>query len=269
MGAVVSRVSRDRCPASPRGSGGRRSSACGAPRPRPARARRTRAAVSAFDRTVSMSDAVTSDHSHSLACSDRAGRGSRRPGPRGTRRPPPRSRRYPCRRAPSTSTHAAPSSRTRGRMRWSAAGVVRRGHAGGTGEVAVGLVHDDEVGELHDPALDALQLVAAGGRHEEQEHVDHGRDRDLRLADADGLDEHDVEARGLAHEQSLRGCGGRRRRACRAWATVGRTRRASARAAPCASCRRGSNRRCDGSTGRPRAPRPGVPSRPRAARAPR
>ena len=83
------------------------------------------------------------------------------------------------------------------------AGVVGGGVRGGRGEVAVGLVDHHEVGELHDPALEALQLVAAARRDEHEEEVDHRRDLHLRLADADRLDQHDVEAGGLAQQQRL------------------------------------------------------------------
>ena len=67
-------------------------------------------------------------------------------------------------------------------------------------ELSVGLVDDDEVGELHDPALQALELVASAGRDEHEEQVDHRGDLHLRLADTDRLDQHDVEARGLAQQ---------------------------------------------------------------------
>ena len=73
------------------------------------------------------------------------------------------------------------------------------------GVLAVGLVDRDDVGHLEDAALDALQLVAAPGQGQEQEGVDHLGDGDLGLTDADGLDEHDVEARGLEHEHPLAG----------------------------------------------------------------
>ena len=63
--------------------------------------------------------------------------------------------------------------------------------------VAVGLVDRDHVGDLQDALLDALELVAGAGQGQEQERVDHPGDRDLRLADADGLDEHDVVPRRL------------------------------------------------------------------------
>ena len=99
--------------------------------------------------------------------------------------------------------------------------VVARGVAGEIGERAVGLVHDDEVGELDDPALHALQVVARARREQQQEHVDHARDRDLRLPDADRLDEHDVEARGLAHEHRFARARARPRRACPSTATAG------------------------------------------------
>ncbi len=88
------------------------------------------------------------------------------------------------------------------------AGVVGAGAPGRRGQVAVGLVDDDQVGQLHDPPLDALQLVAAAGGHEQGEQVDHVGDRHLGLADADGLDEHDVEPGRLAQQHGLTGAAG-------------------------------------------------------------
>ena len=94
--------------------------------------------------------------------------------------------------------------------------VVGGGGRGRRGEVAVGLVDDDEIGELHDPALEPLQLVAAGRRDQHEEHVDHGRDRDLGLPDADGLDQHGVEPCGLAEQERLtRAAGNAAQRAAR------------------------------------------------------
>ena len=83
--------------------------------------------------------------------------------------------------------------------------VVGRRVPGQVGKRAIGLVDDNQVGELDDPALDPLQLVARARREQQHEHVDHSRDRDLGLADADRLDEHDVEAGGLAHQHRLAG----------------------------------------------------------------
>ena len=47
---------------------------------------------------------------------------------------------------------------------------------------------------LDDALLDALQIVAAAGQQQHEEEVDHVGDRDLGLADADRLDDDDVEA---------------------------------------------------------------------------
>ena len=69
------------------------------------------------------------------------------------------------------------------------------------GQLAVGLVDDDEVGELDDAALHSLQLVARARSEEQHEQVDHAGHRNLRLADSNGLDEHDVEAGGLTHQE--------------------------------------------------------------------
>ena len=46
------------------------------------------------------------------------------------------------------------------------------------------------------------------GRDQQQEQVDHVGDRDLGLADADGLDDHDVEAGRLAQQHRLAGAPG-------------------------------------------------------------
>ena len=73
----------------------------------------------------------------------------------------------------------------------------------GCGEVTIGLVDDDHVGELHDPALDALELVTAGRRGHQHEQVDQIRHRHLRLADADGLHDHQIEPGGLAQQHRL------------------------------------------------------------------
>ena len=69
--------------------------------------------------------------------------------------------------------------------------------------VEVGLVDDDEVGQLHHALLDRLQVVAGVGQLQQHEHVGHAGDGRLALADADRLDDHDVEAGGLAHQHRL------------------------------------------------------------------
>ena len=69
--------------------------------------------------------------------------------------------------------------------------------------VAVGLVHDEGVGELEHALLHPLELVAGARLEQHDEEVDHRRDGDLGLADADRLDEHDVVARRLADEHRL------------------------------------------------------------------
>ena len=69
--------------------------------------------------------------------------------------------------------------------------------------VAVGLVDGDHVGELDETFLDALQFVAGTRQHQREEEVGHVGDRSLRLADADRLHQHHVEARGLAKQHGL------------------------------------------------------------------
>jgi hypothetical protein len=62
------------------------------------------------------------------------------------------------------------------------------------------LVDRERVGDLDDALLDALKLVARARQHEHEEEVDHRRHGHLGLADADGLDDDHVVARGLADE---------------------------------------------------------------------
>ena len=101
------------------------------------------------------------------------------------------------------------------------------------------------------PRLTPCSSSPPGGRQQQHEDVEHLRHHRLRLADADGLDQHDVEARRLAERDRLarpagdaaqmRGRGG--------GADIGV--RVAGSAAPSASCRRGSSRRVrveDGST---------------------
>ena len=85
------------------------------------------------------------------------------------------------------------------------AGQLARGGPGLVLAVAVGLVDRDHVGDLEDALLDALQLVAGAGQGQEEERVDHPGHGHLGLADADGLDQHDVVRRRLEHRHRLHG----------------------------------------------------------------
>jgi hypothetical protein len=76
-------------------------------------------------------------------------------------------------------------------------GELTGGDAGLDEVVAVCLVDGDDIGELEHALLDPLQPVARAGDHQQQERVDHVGDGRLTLADADGLDDDDVEARCL------------------------------------------------------------------------
>jgi hypothetical protein len=76
-------------------------------------------------------------------------------------------------------------------------GELTGGDAGLDEVVAVCLVDGDDIGEFEHPLLDALQPVTGAGDHQQQERVDHIGDGRLALADADGLDDDDVEASGL------------------------------------------------------------------------
>ena len=66
---------------------------------------------------------------------------------------------------------------------------------------AIRLIHDDGVGQLKNAFLDALELIATTGQHEQQEEIDHPRDLMLRLTDTDGLNQNDVVTRRLAKQQ--------------------------------------------------------------------
>ena len=117
--------------------------------------------------------------------------------------------------------------------------------------VAVGLVDRDHVGQFDDAFLQALQFVAGAGQHQHQEKIGHVGDRGLRLADADRFHQHHVVAGRLAEQHGLARLGGDA--AERAGGGRGAHEGVGVdwQAAPCASCRRGSSRRCgveDGST---------------------
>ncbi|CAD5300193.1 hypothetical protein BOS5A_231163 [Bosea sp. EC-HK365B] len=81
--------------------------------------------------------------------------------------------------------------------------VLRGCGARGGRAVAIGLVDRKHVGELDDALLDALQFVAGIGQHQHQEEIGEIGDRRLRLADADRLDQDDVEAGGFAEQHGL------------------------------------------------------------------
>ena len=68
--------------------------------------------------------------------------------------------------------------------------IFHRRAIGALDLIAIGLVDGDDVGELEQAALDALQFVAGARDRHHDEHIDHVGDGDLRLADADRLDQH-------------------------------------------------------------------------------
>ena len=72
------------------------------------------------------------------------------------------------------------------------------------GAVAVGLVDDVDVTDLEDAGLGGLDAVAQAGCHQHHGGVGEPGDLDLALADADGLDDHDVAAGGVEDPQRLR-----------------------------------------------------------------
>ncbi len=74
---------------------------------------------------------------------------------------------------------------------------------GPIGALAVGLVDHEDVGDLHDPGLQRLHIVSGAGYHDDDRDVGGADDLDLVLPDADGLDEHDVEAGRIEHERHV------------------------------------------------------------------
>ena len=74
--------------------------------------------------------------------------------------------------------------------------------------VAVGLVDGQKVGQLEDALLDALQFVPRPGQQQDEETINHAADEHLALAHAHGLDQHDIEAGGLAEHDRLAGAPG-------------------------------------------------------------
>ena len=85
-------------------------------------------------------------------------------------------------------------------------------------------------------------------------------DLDLALADADGLDQHDVAAGGVEHPQRLRRRPRRARRGGRARPSSGCRRRGRWRGPASAPGRRAARRRRTATTGRPPARRPACPA---------
>lgn len=69
--------------------------------------------------------------------------------------------------------------------------------------VAVILGDHQDVRQFHDAALDALEVVSRPSDEQEHEDVHHGAHRGFRLADADGFNEDDVKARGLARDHGF------------------------------------------------------------------
>ena len=67
----------------------------------------------------------------------------------------------------------------------------------------VQLVDRDHVGDLHDPGLQRLNRVARAGHQREHDGVGDREHADLALPRADGLEEDDILARRVEHEQRL------------------------------------------------------------------
>ena len=172
------------------------------------------------------------------------------PARRGSARPRARTRRCPRRCSALTPSTGGFQRADGGRSSVSALAICAIAQLARRG-IEVGLVVDDDVGELDDAALDRLQLVAGVGQRAART-VDHAGDRDLALADADRLDDHDVEARRPRRPASPRAsCAATPPSVPPDGRRPDERLRVARRAAPCASCRRGSSRRetrLDGST---------------------
>ena len=64
------------------------------------------------------------------------------------------------------------------------------------------------IGQLKQAAFDALKLIARAGESDHDEHIHHAGDSGFRLADADRLHKHDIEARRFGQRDGLaRGLG--------------------------------------------------------------
>src|SRR5262245_45407003 len=81
--------------------------------------------------------------------------------------------------------------------------IFRRRAFGAPDVVAVGFVDGDHVGKLDDALLDPLQIVPTAGEQKHQEEIDHIGDCDLGLTNSYGLDNDDVETRGLDQRHGL------------------------------------------------------------------
>ena len=133
--------------------------------------------------------------------------------------------------------------------------------AGLVGALAVGLVDDEDVADLQDPGLRGLDAVAHPGRQQDDGGVRQPGDLDLALADADGLDEHHVEARRRPARAAPAGSSRRGRRGARARPSSGCRRPRRARGRPSAPGRRAARRRRTARTGPRRGRRPACPRR--------
>ena len=76
------------------------------------------------------------------------------------------------------------------------------------GHRVIGLVDDKDVGDLHDAGLEHLDRIAAAGLKRDERRVRQLRDRNLALADADRLDEHDVETECIHEHDRIGGRAG-------------------------------------------------------------
>ena len=118
------------------------------------------------------------------------------------------------------------------------------------GAAALELVDRDDVGEVEHVDLLELRGGAELRRHDVHRRVDEGHDRGIALADAGGLDDHEVVAGGLEQVDDDRR-GSRAARGCRGSRASG-SRCGRRRASSCGCGRRAALRRRGDGSGRPR-----------------
>ena len=71
------------------------------------------------------------------------------------------------------------------------------------GAIAIRLVDDEDVRDFHDARFERLHFVAGPGHEHDDRHVGRADDVHLVLANADGLDDHDVLPRGIENERHV------------------------------------------------------------------
>src|SRR6056297_25170 len=99
--------------------------------------------------------------------------------------------------------HRRLPSRMGGCQQMQGGAVFGGGAFGAISILAISLVDRENVRDFDNALFDALELVAAAWQQEHQEDVDHVGNGDFGLADADRLDDDDVETGGLGKSHRL------------------------------------------------------------------